>query len=254
MLQNEGSQLVKLTVRPMVGAYHLSWTGGQYTTRLDREELRQVLKRIAAKDAETEPRSVKNRTYAQMIDGFHGGTPNHCWVWKHKLSNILDHIKAIQATTPLAEDVTVSPFEIGNIAKIHKTTPDEIKKLIPKAARLASEEFGKPPTAFGKTENDYVIECLHSFFEQEKPQMRNIDLKDFLESDLPASKYIEDVTSTSIPGISTLPIHAADLNDQRPHNPADDADLAIATAEESLEIKDVGGDRDLPDTGSGTST
>jgi len=52
---------------------------GEIIFRGDEEKLKLLLRRLKAKDNETDPPSVKNRTYQQMIDG--AKDKSDPWIW-----------------------------------------------------------------------------------------------------------------------------------------------------------------------------
>ncbi len=54
---------------------------GEITFRGDEESFRKLLMKLKAKDAETDPPSVKGKTYQQMIDTAKDGSDPYIWVW-----------------------------------------------------------------------------------------------------------------------------------------------------------------------------
>jgi len=54
---------------------------GEFRFRGTEDEFALLLRRLQAKDHETDPPSVKNRTYKQMIQSAKNGSDPYIWIW-----------------------------------------------------------------------------------------------------------------------------------------------------------------------------
>jgi len=57
---------------------------GEFRFRGSEDEFALLLRRLKAKDHETDPPSTKNRTYKQMIQTAKNGTDPYIWIWSNK--------------------------------------------------------------------------------------------------------------------------------------------------------------------------
>jgi hypothetical protein len=50
------------------------------------EQIAKLFKTAKLKDTSSEPRSAREKTYAEMVDGIKDGSDTECWIW----SNMID--------------------------------------------------------------------------------------------------------------------------------------------------------------------
>lgn len=79
--------------------------------------------------------------------------------------------------------------EIEKIAREIGQPLDLVKKKLPLALKLSSEDFGKPVGEFGPKEQKYVIDMLKGFFEAD---LKKRLVKSFLESSLKPEEFIDE--------------------------------------------------------------
>jgi len=150
------------------------------------------------------------------------------------------------------ENAVFSDGELNLVAKSSHASLDSVKNHLAQALEIAAEDFNKSPNNFSDKERNYTLEVLEGLLENHKElRVKTPSLQEFLESPLPAKKFIEDVTSTGMPGIRSLPEHPVDIAAPGPANPNKKADEAIATAEAKKTVEDEAGPKVVPETGSG---
>lgn len=75
----EGNQQYRL--KPVSGKDGNQVNKGEFRFRGSEEDFALLLRRLKAKDHETDPPSAKNRTYKQMIQSARDGSDPYIWIW-----------------------------------------------------------------------------------------------------------------------------------------------------------------------------
>lgn len=150
-------------------------------------------------------------------------------------------------------DKTFPKHELEALAQKSGKSVGQVEELAQKAITIASEEFGKEIEAFGPKEKAYAKETLNDLLTEGELIMSKISVQEFMASTKTAKKFIEDVTSTDMPGARTLPIRAAELVPEKPHDPIDDVEMATKEADKNKEVEQEAGELKVVPTGSGTS-
>lgn len=138
---------------------------GEITFRGDEEKFRKLLMKLKAKDVETDPPSVKGKTYQQMIDTAKDGSDPYIWVWlniwnKYRNDNkltIAERQKRLISSEFLSNylDDFLNFFEKNVYTGINKvlTALDEFLQM--HGLILSEEEFDN---VVGVLENRYIME------------------------------------------------------------------------------------------------
>lgn len=68
------------------GSWLFKWEGGQVSLRnTPIETITSLLMKSQVKDAATQPRSARNKTYAEIANGIQTGSDRLCFIWSNDL-------------------------------------------------------------------------------------------------------------------------------------------------------------------------
>ena len=209
--QSEARELVLLTIKWVHTGFHFSWGNHQYSAKLTVGQLATVLQRISAKDVASVPKSVRKKTYIAMAQEAKAGTDEQVWVWTSELNNLIAYIQVCAKIEDVLKEteITVSPFEMGNLVKLTKRKPDQIREHLAQAVELTKDSFGVRLQDFSEKEFSHCLSVLDSLIEAEeetrRDEARKPSLEAFLASGKSARDYIEDLTTTNMAGSETIP-------------------------------------------------
>lgn len=161
-------------------------------------------------------------------------------------------LKDAQKSVGLMENATFTSDDLAPIALRNHTSILNVKNHLAQALGIAAEDFGKSPNNFSDKERNYTLEVLEGLLESKEKTVKTPSLQEFLESPLSAKKFIEDVTSTGMPGVRSLPEHPVNIAAPGPENPNKKPEEVIAAAEAKKTIEDEAGPKTVPETGPGT--
>ena len=91
MLEEEANKLLKVRIyvegdqqyrlKPVSDKAGNSLNKGEFRFRGTEDDFCLLLRRLKAKDYETDPPSAKNRTYKQMVQSAKDGSDQYIWIW-----------------------------------------------------------------------------------------------------------------------------------------------------------------------------
>jgi hypothetical protein len=77
------------------------------------EQIGKLFKKAQVKDTESEPRSAREKTYAEMVAGIKDGSDTECWIW----SNMIEVFFSAADDLRRSRIGRAVPVEAGSLGK-----------------------------------------------------------------------------------------------------------------------------------------
>lgn len=92
----ETRTLIKLKGFYDQGNWFFKWERGCISLKgTSPEVVARLFQKAQVKDAATQPRSARNKTYMEMVQGIMTGADRLCWIWSNNVQTLKDAAKTI---------------------------------------------------------------------------------------------------------------------------------------------------------------